>query len=184
MEESMPERREFALPDPKDIIRRVSKDLGLNPVAKPEWGYKPPVDRLFPEEADTVEARSAAIECAVELRMLLAGTIPGANPQIMGPDDVSQVYEELRDRQETLWPKQEPFPDYTLTHVLGAAKRQIVWLTQVKEFRETDDHDGSLKLYRTLQRFIEQILADEDDQESRELDDSLTDRPPFDDQMR
>src|SRR5439155_3203497 len=86
------------LPDPEEMIERVSKQFSLNPDAKPEWDYGPPVERIFPEEAPALFARRQAHHCLARLYYYLEWRLQGDKPKV-GPKDLMYTYEHVREEQ-------------------------------------------------------------------------------------
>src|SRR5690348_12840255 len=126
-------------PSPQDIVRALELDLGWNPDAEPTWGYEDPTTQLFPEEAPTVEQRKLAIDglgqlfYVVEERREPGVRRPGLSPQ----EIITEIEQYLRQRQAE-WKSAVPFPAITVSHVLGATRRQIAWVKELREFEETD----------------------------------------------
>src|ERR1043165_2595432 len=123
--------RQPELPEPEEVIQRVSNELCLNPDAKPEWGYGPPVKPLFPEEAPSLFARRQAHHCLSRLHYFLEWRLAGEKPKV-NTYDLMYTYELVREEQVVDFD-----PDYDLSHVLGAAKRHITWLKELRQSEET-----------------------------------------------
>jgi hypothetical protein len=151
------------LPEPEnneEFVRGIERELGFDPDAEPVWGYLPPKEKVFTEEADMLEARRLAHDCLFELRIQMSSAVPDREPLNLTPEDIQRAYQEYKQELASLWLEDhaEPFPDFSLTNLLGAAKRQIAWLTEVKQFRETDEFDQPLEIYTRIQNLLEQAL--------------------------
>ncbi|MFL5627376.1 MAG: hypothetical protein ACJ788_17510 [Ktedonobacteraceae bacterium] len=156
----MVERGDF--PSPEDIVRNIEHSLGLNPNAEPTWGYAEPEKRLFPEEAPTLPQRKIAEACLAELYYLVddADSAPGFRRPPLRPFELIEAVEQFRAMAQELWGGPGPFPEIALPYLLGATKRQIIWVKELKEFEETERYNGALAVYRTIRRLLEQTLHD------------------------
>jgi hypothetical protein len=149
-------------PSPQDIVRKLEQSLGFNPDAEPTWGYEEPDKQLFPEEAPTVEERKLALDClgqlfyVVEERREPGMRRPGVSPQEM----IAEIEQYLLQAQAE-YKSAAPFPALTITHLLGATRRQIAWVKELKEFEETDDFNTALSVYRSIRNLLEQALHEE-----------------------
>lgn len=157
------------LPEPQDIIKGISRELGLNPQKKPSLWEDYPVERLFPEEAPTADGRYLSGICLEEIYDLgFRHTLPGKPPgsqSLLSPRDVRLVYRQYHRLVEDAWQASDmpdPFPDFTLTHLLGATKRQIAHLEELKRFHETDTFGPALRTYGQIGFIIERTILDGD----------------------
>lgn len=155
------------LPEPEEVIQGISRELGLNPQAKPEWGYGPPYEAIFPEEAPTLTGRKGARHCLGRLYYHLEWRLrvdedKGKNknelrePSVT-PRDLLATYRYARDEIGT----DSDFEDYDLNHVLGAAKRAITWFEELNRYEETSHYDRFLSIYRAIHNLIEQAIDPE-----------------------
>jgi|GEM_PF-3673557 len=160
----MPERTggNAPLPEPDEIIEGLSRDLGIDTQRRPNLFEEPPTERLFPEEAPTFDGRYIAGECLEQIyNIVLRHTPPGA-PILLSKGDVRWLHENFREIVREAWDLPEPFPDFTLTHLLGAAKRQIAHLSELKHFHESEVFDPALRTYGHLGFVIERAIHDGD----------------------
>lgn len=164
----MPERTHGAsepLPEPEEIIQSIAKQLGVDAKKKPTLFEGLPEERLFPEEAPTFDGRYIAGACLEEIyNISLRHTPPGA-PILLSRGDVRWLYRNYRQTAEEAWQHTiplEPFPDFTLTHLLGATKRQIAHLSELKRFHESYVFDPALHTYKHIGFVIERAIADSD----------------------
>lgn len=164
----MPETGDFPLPElpePKEIIEGIARELGLDPRKKPVLDEKYPQERLFPEEAPTPNGRYIAGACLEQIyNLTLKYTPPGALP-FLSPRDVRWLYSHFRQIITEAWGVSnlpEPVPDFSLTHLLGAARRQVSLLAELKRFHESDAFDPALRAYRTIRHVVERAVLDGD----------------------
>ena len=163
----MPESGRFELPDlpePDDLISGVARHLNINPDTRPTWGDQEPIDQLYQEEAPTIGGRILAHKCINELYCLVDMT---EKPPEWRCDPIpTELVQETLDSHlawaQEQWDQAEPFPSLTLTHLLGAAKRQIAWLKELRHFEETEHFDGTLGVYRSIRTLIERALRQEE----------------------
>lgn len=151
------------LPEPDEIIKAVAKELGLNPHKKPRLlEEKYPEEQMFPDEAPTGDGRYIAGACLEEIyNIVLRHTPPGA-PLLLSRGDVRWIHREYRAITEKAWDLPEPFPDFTLTHLLGATKRQMAHLSELKYYHESDVFDPALRTYSQIGFVIERAIQDSD----------------------
>jgi hypothetical protein len=158
----MPSREGASLPEPEEIIRGITAELGLDRKKKPKLFEGPPVERLFPEEAPTFDGRYVAGACLEEIyNIVLRHTPPGA-PILLSRGDIRWLHREFKKITQDAWDLPEPYPDFTLTHLLGAAKREISHLSELKRFHESDTFDPALRTYGHLHFVIERAIHDGD----------------------
>ncbi len=161
----MPERGGHGppqLPEPEEIIQGVARELGLNPEAKPEWGYGPPYEVMYPEEASTLAGRKGARHCLGRLYYYLEWQLrvdEGKDKsQIEEPSvtsrDLLTAYKGVREEIDA----DSDFNDYDLTNVLGAAKRAIAWFEELNRYEETRQYDRFLYVYRAIRDLTEQAV--------------------------
>lgn len=141
------------LPEPEEVIQGISQELGLNPNAKPEWGYGPPVEPVFPEEALSLFARRQAHHCLARLHYFLEWRLQGDKPKV-NTQDLLYTYELVREEQVVDFD-----PDYDLSHVLGAAKRHLAWLNELRQYEETPIYDQRIKVYSAIHDLMEQVVC-------------------------
>jgi hypothetical protein len=153
------------LPEPHDLLRGIAEELGLDPRRVPKLWEKYPETRLFPEEAPTADGRYLAGACLEEIYNLsLRHTPPGA-PLLLAPGDVRWIHRQFEQIVEDAWQASDlpaPFPGFTLTHLLGATKRQLAHLSELKHFHETDTFDPTLRTYQTIAFVVERTILDSD----------------------
>lgn len=153
------------LPEPHDLLRGIAAELGLNPQRKPKLWETYPETRFFPEEAPTADGRYLAGACLEEIYNLsLRHTRPGAS-LLLTPRDVRWVHRQFERIVEDAWAASdlpEPFPGFTLTHILGATRRQLAHLSELKHFHESDTFDPALRTYRTIGFVVERAIIDGD----------------------
>jgi hypothetical protein len=169
----MPERGGYGppqLPEPEEVIEGVSRELGLNPEAKPEWGYGPPFEAMFQEEAPTLSGRKGARHCLGRLYYYLEWRLRVDEGKGDGKDqsrievasvtfsDLLTTYESIREEIGMV----SDFNDYDLTHVLGAAKRAIAWFEELNRYEETRHYDRFLFVYRAIRDLAEQAIRPEE----------------------
>lgn len=133
-----------------ELIRAVESHLGLEQNGQPVWGYE--VDqRIFPEEAPTREQRKFAGWCLRNLSCFVNGyelACKRGEVAPLSPQHVQAFYYQEREELRYRWGNR--FHDFSLTHVLGSAKRHIAWLKELKVFEETSFYDRMLdRLYPT-----------------------------------
>ncbi len=157
----MPEKEDARLPEPDEIIRRIAAELGLDQNKKPKLFEGPPEQRFFPEEAPTFDGRYIAGACLEEIyNIVLRHTPPGA-PILLSKGDVRWLYAEFKKITQEAWDLSEPYPNFTLTHLLGAAKREIAHLSELKSFHESDVFDPALRTYGYLHHVIARAIHDD-----------------------
>src|SRR5205823_13028345 len=140
-------REELSSPEPDDIVKGIAKQLGLDPHKKPSLFEKYPQSQLFPEEAPTADGRYIAGTLLDQIyNIVLRHTPPGA-PILLSKGDVRWLHREFKQLVEGAWDLPEPCPDFTLTHLLGATKRQIAHITELKRFHESQVFDPALRTY-------------------------------------
>ena len=151
------------LPEPGEILKAIVEELGLDPDRKPTlFEEKYPQKKLFEEEAPTPDSRYLAGACLDEIyNIVLRHTPPGA-PILLSRGDVRWLYREFKQIVEGAWDLPEPFPDFNMTHLLGAAKRQLAHLSELKRFHESDLFDPAIRTYSHIGFVIERALADSD----------------------
>lgn len=159
----MPERGEFELPEPEEIIQRVADTLGLDPQKSPDGLKAYPDERIYPEEAPTADGRYIARSCLKEICRI---TLDHASPDqqlLLSPGDVRWLYREFRQIVEEAWEwvLPEPFPDFTLGHLVGAAKRQIAELQELARFEETLRYRGPIAFLGYVYGVIEQAVIED-----------------------
>jgi hypothetical protein len=143
-----------------DTVASIERWLGLSANIEPAWGYLETIDQLFPEEAPTVEGRVFANQCLTEIIALV--DISEKLPELRrDPVTVEQLQETVDDY--LTWAKEqreglEPFPTITLEHLLGAVKRQIALLRQLRDFEETEHFNGALGVCRSVRALIERAI--------------------------
>jgi hypothetical protein len=161
----MPERNHGnhePLPEPEDIIEGISRELGLDPQKKPELFEGLPEEQLFPEEAPTVDGRYIAGACLEQIyNIILRHTPPGA-PILLSKGDVRWLHREFKKNVEEAWDLPDPFPDFTLTHLYGAAQRQIANLEELKRFHESAVFDPALRTYGHIAFVIKHAIMSGD----------------------
>lgn len=171
----MPERdgsQPPVTPEPDDIITGLAAELGLNLRKRPAWKEEYPETLLFGEEAPTPYGRYLAGACLEEIYNLsLRHTLPGASPgphgppSLLSPRDVRLLYRQYHQLVEEAWEASDlptPFPNFTVTHLLGATKRQIAHLEELKRFHESDIFDPALHTYQTISFVVERAIIDDD----------------------
>lgn len=154
-------------PEPNQIIRDIAKELGLDVRKKPTLFEGLPEEQLFPEEALTFDGRYIAGACVEQIyNIVLRHTPPGAPMlPLLSKADVRFLYREYRQSVEEAWATMipsEPFPLFTLTHLLGATKRQVAHLWELKHFHESDVFDPALQTYNHIGFVIERAIQDSD----------------------
>jgi hypothetical protein len=150
------------LPEPDEIIGKIAEELGLNPRKRPPLFEGLPEEQLFPEEAPTFDGRYIAGECLEQIyNIVLRHTPPGA-PILLSMGDVRWLYENFRQIVQEAWDLPEPFPDFTLTHLLGATKRQIAHFYELKRFHESDVFNPALRTYGVIAYVVERAVSDTD----------------------
>jgi hypothetical protein len=70
--------------------------------------------------------------------------------------------ENIREIVPKAWDLPESFPDFTLTHLLGATKRHIIHFSELKHFQDSDVFDPALRTYNHIDFVIEHAIADSD----------------------
>ncbi len=157
------------IPEPDEIIKAISEELGLDPKKKPAWREEYPEQPFFPEEAPTPDGRYMAGACVEEIyNLTLRNTQPGRRSgaqSLIAPRDVRLVHRQFRQIVEDAWQAsdlEEPFPDFTLTHLLGAAKRQIAHLLDQKCYHESEMFDPALGTFQTIAFVVERAISDSD----------------------
>jgi hypothetical protein len=163
----MPEREAFELPEPESegIIEGIAKELGLDAKKKPSLFEGLPEERLFPEEAPTLDGRFIAGRCLEAIYDLVLRHTPSGSsldvPILLSKGDVRWFHQEFGQAVRLTWQSaipSEPPPDFTLTHLLGATKRQIGHLLELKRFHETEAFDPALSIYSRIGFVIEQAI--------------------------
>jgi hypothetical protein len=150
------------LPKPDEIIRGIARELGLDTGKKPTLIERLPEEQLFPEEAPTTDGRYIADACLEQIyNIVLRHTPPGA-PILLSKGDVRWLHGEFKQIVEGSWDLPEPCPDFTLTHLLGAAKRQIAHLSELKRFHESEVYDPALRTYSQIAFVTERAILDGD----------------------
>jgi hypothetical protein len=147
------------LPEAGSIIEGLAKEFGIEPRSEPQWGYSPPVEQMFHDEADTLFTRRQAIHCLGRLYYYLDGHLGAQsdNQAHITPHDLISTYESIRQEQRLDFE-----PDYELPHVLGAAKRHIRWLKERRVYDETLDHDHELAIHQGIHDVLEEIVYPEE----------------------
>lgn len=146
----MPER-----PRDSRVIRDVQQFLGLTPGTEPIWEFQLVDEQVFPEEAPTRQQRERATTCLNHLAFLLQQDETCLNPQIL-----TEVYERYRELIADIQANEHP-ANFTLTHLLGAARKHVAWFQEVKLFEETDFYDADIQVYGAIRTVLEQVLQDE-----------------------
>lgn len=154
------------LPEPDEIIQVIASELGLDAQKKPILFEESPEEQLFPEEAPTFDGRYIAGACLEEIYNLSLRHTPPGRPLLLSPGDVRWLHREFRQIVEQAWETladlDEPFPNFTLTHLLGATKRQITHLAELKRFHETDTFDPALRTYSQIAFVTGRAILDGD----------------------
>jgi hypothetical protein len=164
----MPDKAEGGsprLPEPHEIIEGIAKELGLDPQKKPLLEEKYPTKQLFSEEAPTADSRYIANACLEQIYTLSLGHTPPGRPLLLSPGDVRWLYREFRQSVEQAWEVQnfpEPIPEFTLTHLFGASKRQIAHLNELKRFHETAVFDPAIEVFQIIGHVVERAILDGD----------------------
>jgi hypothetical protein len=128
-------------------MRELEQSLGLNPDTEPVWGYEEPDKQLFPEEAPTSEQRKLAADCLGQLFYLVEeNKAPGLRRPALQPGELVAATEQYRTEAQEQWASSVPFPNFNIEHLLGAIKRQMAWVKEVREFEETQAYDGALQI--------------------------------------
>jgi hypothetical protein len=143
------------LPDPNQVVGRIAAELGLNLKKRPRLFEGPPIKRLFPEEAPTFDGRYIAGACLEEIYNIVVRRTPPGAPIPLSKGDISWLHREFKEITQEAWDLPEPYPDFNLTHLLGAAKREIAHLSELKRFHESDVFDPTLHTYEQLHFIIE-----------------------------
>ncbi len=151
----MSEREEFELPEPEEIIERVAGKLGLDPHKRPEGLRAYPDEAIYPEEAPTADGRYIARSCLKEICRITLDYVSPDRQILLSPGDVRWLYCEFRQSVEEAWDFPEPFPEFTLGHLAGAAKRQIAELQELARFEETPRYRGPITFLGYVQEMIE-----------------------------
>src|ERR1041385_1325082 len=133
------------LPEPKALIQDLVRELGLDAKKKPVLFQGPPEEQLFPEEAPTFDGRYVAGDLLEQIYNIVVRHTPPGAPILLSKGDVRWLHREFHQIVEQAWEESpdlaEPCPDFTLTHLLGAAKREIAHLSELKRYHETDTFD-------------------------------------------
>jgi hypothetical protein len=157
----MPEKEEFELPEAKGIIETIANELGIDAKKKPSLFEGLPEEQLFPEEAPTFVGRYIAGACLEQIyNIILRHTPPGA-PVLLSKGDLRWFYENFRENVREAWNLPEPVPDFTLTHLLGATKRQITQLSELKHYHESAAFDLALRTYGTIAYVIGRAISND-----------------------
>jgi hypothetical protein len=160
----MPEREGADLPEPQEIIHDIVRELGLDAKKKPPLFEEPPEEQLFPEEAPTFEGRYVAGACLEQIYNLLLRHTPLGAPIMLSKGDVRWFRQEFRQAVHQVWHDtfpSEPLPEFTLTHLLGATKRQIAHYSELKHYYESDVFDPAIGTYGAIAYVVERAIADE-----------------------
>ena len=164
----MPDREGADLPEPDEIIQGIARELGLDAKKKPSLFEGLPEEQLFPEEAPTFEGRYVARACLEQIyNLVLRHTPPGA-PVTLSKGDVRWLHQEFRQAIQWVWRDTfplEPLPDFTLTHLLGATKRQIAHYSELKDFHESDVFDPALRTYDAIIYMVERAIVSDGPQD-------------------
>jgi hypothetical protein len=169
----MQERKYEPLPEPedvKDIVAVLAGELGLDLKKKPPFEEQYPQEQLFPEEAPSADGRHITGLCLEYVYKSIVSNMPPElllqAPLTLTSRYMRYLHQELRRNAEQAWKAStnptEPFPDFTLTHLLGATKRQMAHLTELKRFHESDVYDPALRVYNTIGFAIERAILDGD----------------------
>lgn len=160
----MPEKESADLPELQEVIHDIVRELGLDVKKKPPLFEEPPEEQLFPEEAPTFEGRYIAGACLEQIyNLVLRHTPPGA-PIMLSKGDVRWLRQEFRQAVQQVWHDtfpSEPLPEFTLTHLLGATKRQIAHYSELKHYHESDVFGPALYTYDAIAHVVERAVADE-----------------------
>jgi hypothetical protein len=148
------------LPEPDDIIERIAKELSLDPQKKPALFEGLPEEQLFPEEAPTFDGRYIAGACLEQIYSLVLKYTPPNAPILLSRGDVRWLHREFLKGVKEAWDLPEPVPDFTLTHLLGATKRQIAHLSELKRFHESEVFDPALRTYSQIAFVTERAILD------------------------
>lgn len=155
----------------REIAEEFIAGTGLSCVAFPTWGYGEPIDQIFPEEAPTIEQRTMLRSCVSGLATFVEGGEPRPNIGVLGYEvtaaDVIEGFENHREDARQTWQIQhpeEPFPDFTLTHLIGATKRQIAWFKDLSRFEEIGNYDRAFRSYEKLKVLLEEAIKLEGEQ--------------------
>jgi hypothetical protein len=154
---------EEPLPDPQDILQGAARELGLDEGKKPSLFEGLPEEQVSPEEAPIFDGRYIAGACLEQIyNIVLRHTPPGA-PILLSRGDVRWLHCESKSTVRKAWAQEklpEPYPDFSMMHLVGDARRQIAHLSELKRFHETDVFDGALYVCEHVGYVIERALAD------------------------
>lgn len=157
----MPGEERFEQPASEEVVRGLAKQIGIDLHRRPTLFAELPEEQLFPEEAPTLDGRYIAGACLEEIyNIVLRHTPPGA-PILLSKGDIRWLHAEFKKITQEAWDLPEPYPDFTLTHLLGAAKREIAHISELKHFHESDVFDPALRTYSELHFVIERAVKDE-----------------------
>ncbi len=163
----MPEKQggSTPLPEPYELIGGIASDIGLDTQKKPALFEQPPTEQWFTEEAPTFDGRYIAGECLEQIyNLALRHTPPGA-PIRLSKGDVQWFHQEFRQAAWIAWQNtvpSDPFPDFTLTHLLGATKRQIAHYSELKRFHENEVFDPAIRTYDAIAHVLERAIEESD----------------------
>lgn len=154
------------LPEPNELIRDLARELGLDAKKKPALFEGLPEEQLFPEEAPTFDGRYVAGSLLEQIyNIVVRHTPPGAS-LLLSASDIRWLYREYHQIVEQAWEESpnlaEPLPNFTLIHLLGAAKREIAHLSELKRFHESDVFDPALRTYSQIAFVTERAILDGD----------------------
>lgn len=142
-----------------EFIHDIEKQLGLEQGSIPTWGYNLE-KRVFAEEAPTKAQRRFASWCLRNLSFFIAGyDLARKRGEVapLTPQHVQAFYYQERAELKERWGS--AFADFTLTHVLGSAERQIAWLQELKTFEETAGYDSMLERLRPARELLIQAVT-------------------------
>jgi hypothetical protein len=127
--------------------------------SEPTWGYSPPTESRFREEAPTVSQRSLALSCCLHI----LSQLDRSNQDLLRIDELEEICTVFVNRLKESWDPQEPPPFLTYRHLLGATKRYTAWLEELKVFQATQDFDKTITRGQEIQHLIEQVVKENRD---------------------
>lgn len=142
----------------KDLIADIEQHMGLAHGTVPTWGYDLN-QRIFSEEAPTRGQRRFAGWCLRNLSFFVSGydlAVRQGQALPLSPSHVQAFFYLEREEMRYRWGDQ--FHPFELGHVLGAAKRNIRWLEELKRFEETPCYDRMLERLRPTLTLLEQAV--------------------------
>lgn len=135
---------------PESMIRAVSS------IVRPVTGIE------FPDlEAPTQEQRTYALEC---MNWILSEMATRSQLRSLPtPEEIKKLYKEYFDNVKAAWEEErkEPFPDFTLTHVLGATKRMFSTCREIREAEGGEDYlVEPLEILYNYQTLLEKTISE------------------------